>query len=329
MATGFISYTHVDSHFKDQLIRHLAPIRREGLIEVWHDGMLKPGEHLDPTVQAALAQSDLVLLLISSDFFHSEYCYEQEMVRAFARQREGLARVVPIILRPCQWMAVPIGEGQRLSDFVALPKDGLPVTSWSDADAAYNDVAGAIREMLRATPAAQAAKPVPEREAPSPAEGSRSSPASGVAPMLALNAKPTDLDRDRFLRMGFSATADLFERNLRELKASDARIETDLERIDSRTFVASVYLDGNRVGMISIWHGGDMWQNALCIAYGSAVSARNTMNDWLAIETGQHGLAFGAGNVGARSRAKGPLDADQAATYCWDSFLDHLRSRIK
>ncbi len=38
MTTGFISYTHVDTALKDQLVQHLAPLRREGLIDLWHDG---------------------------------------------------------------------------------------------------------------------------------------------------------------------------------------------------------------------------------------------------------------------------------------------------
>ena len=112
MTSGFISYTHADAAMKEQFVRHLAPLRREGLISVWHDAMLHPGEHLDPAIQSALAGSNLVLLLISADFVHSDYCYEQEMMRAFARQRAGTARVVSIILRPCQWKGVPVGEGQ-------------------------------------------------------------------------------------------------------------------------------------------------------------------------------------------------------------------------
>ena len=111
MTTGFISYTHADSGFKEQLVRHLAPLQREGLIDLWHDGMLRPGEHLDPAVQAALAASDVVILLVSADFIASAYCYEQEMLRAFARQRDGTARVIPIILRPCQWKGCARRQG--------------------------------------------------------------------------------------------------------------------------------------------------------------------------------------------------------------------------
>jgi hypothetical protein len=72
------------------------------------------------------------------------------MLRAFARQRDGTVRVIPIILRSCQWKGVPIGNGETLSDFVALPKDGKPVITWPDIDTAFDNAVGAIRDMLKA-----------------------------------------------------------------------------------------------------------------------------------------------------------------------------------
>lgn len=329
MTTGFISYTHADTAFKEQLVRHLAPLQREGLIDLWHDGMLRPGEHLDPAVQAALAASDVVILLVSADFIASEYCYEQEMLRSFARQRDGTARVIPIILRPCQWKGVPIGNGETLSEFVALPKDGKPVISWSDADTAIDNAVGAIRNMLKvgcgnSSPALGVRGPAPTFAAAEPTFRPISS-----SNLLGIAAKPTDLDRDRFLRGGFATTAALFEQKLAELNASDPRIDTNFERIDSRSFAASVYLDGKRVGQVSIWHGSDTWRNALCLSYDSATSTRNSMNDWLPVEDTPQGLAFGAGNSMSRRRADGPLDADGAASYFWENFLEQVRSRIR
>lgn len=326
MTTGFISYTHADTALKEQLVRHLAPLRREGLIDLWHDGLLHPAEHLDPAVQAALAASDVVILLVSADFIASEYCYEQEMLRAFARQRDGTVRVIPVILRPCQWKGVPIGNDETLSEFVALPKDGKAVTSWSDTDTAFDDAACAIRHMLKSGNG----NSTHDKAGSASRSNARARPLrTGSTSLLGIAAKPTDLDRDRFLRNGYMTTAALFEEKLAELKASDTRIDTDFERIDSRSFAASVYLDGKRVGQVSIWHGGDMWRNALCLSYDTATSTRNSMNDWLPIEDTPQGLAFGAGNAMSRHRAGAPLDADWGANYFWENFLEQVRSCIR
>jgi hypothetical protein len=307
-------------------VRHLAPLRREGLIDLWHDGMLRPGEHLDPTVQAALAESDVVILLVSADFIASEYCYEQEMLRAFARQRDGSVRVIPIILRLCQWKGVPIGNGETLSEFVALPKDGKAVISWPDTDTAFDNAVGAIRDMLMA---GVGSGPPITNTVPRPADKVAAPKSASSTSLLGIAPKPTDLDRDRFLRSGYTTMAALFEKKLGELNASDPRIDTDFERIDSRSFAASVYLDGKRVGQVSVWHGSDTWRNALCLSYDTATSTRNSMNDWLPIEDTPQGLAFSSGNSMSRRRVDGPLDADGAASYFWDNFLEQVRSRIR
>lgn len=49
-----------------------------------------------------LEKAHVILLLISSDFLASEYCYDVEMKRGLARHDAGEATVVPIILRDCK-----------------------------------------------------------------------------------------------------------------------------------------------------------------------------------------------------------------------------------
>ncbi len=52
-----------------------------------------------------------------------------------------MARVIPIILRPADWLTSPIGKLQ------ALPRDGRPITMWQDRDAALLDVTQGIRQV--------------------------------------------------------------------------------------------------------------------------------------------------------------------------------------
>lgn len=72
----------------------------------------------------------------------SDYCYDIEMQRAIARHNAGTARVIPIILRPCDWKDSPFSKLQ------VLPKDAKPVTQWSDRDAAFLDVVQGIRRAV-------------------------------------------------------------------------------------------------------------------------------------------------------------------------------------
>ncbi|MBD2097678.1 hypothetical protein H6F90_21500 [Trichocoleus sp. FACHB-591] len=47
-------------------------------------------------------------------FWHLNYCYEIEMQWALERHDKGEARVIPILLRPCDWKGAPLGKLQAL-----------------------------------------------------------------------------------------------------------------------------------------------------------------------------------------------------------------------
>jgi hypothetical protein len=56
-------------------------------------------------------------LLISEDFLASDYCYDVEMTRAMERRDRGEARVIPIILRECDWQKSPFAKLQAWNRF--------------------------------------------------------------------------------------------------------------------------------------------------------------------------------------------------------------------
>lgn len=70
-----------------------------------------------------LEATDLFLFLVSPDFIASDYCVEQEMRRALERHDAGDARVVPIIVEPCNWTSM-----NALRRLKAVPIDGKPVS---------------------------------------------------------------------------------------------------------------------------------------------------------------------------------------------------------
>ncbi|HEX8513850.1 MAG TPA: toll/interleukin-1 receptor domain-containing protein [Allosphingosinicella sp.] len=329
MTTAFISYTHADEPLKDLFLQHLAPLRREGLIELWHDRMLNVGDHLDENIQKELASSDLIILLVSAAFLDSEYCFEEEMQRAFARQREGKARVVVVILRPCQWKNVPVGSGLTLSSFLAVPKDGKPVTSWANADEAFDDAAGFIRRLLVTGSRASGGSPAVRSET----SGSqtltpvKSPPTRRSGSLFLPGAKITDRDRDSFVKEAFESAADTFDKGLRQLSDGDPRIETEYERIDSRSFSAIVYAHGNKAGECRIFTGSQFFPNALCLSFD--VSSRGSMNEWLTLNEENGELSFKAsGMAGYIRRSDRSLNPAAAAEYLWETFFAHVKARL-
>jgi hypothetical protein len=65
------------------------------------------------------------------------------MAYALSRHKMGKAKVVPVIVRDCDWENTPIAMLQ------ALPTDGKAVTLWSDRDQAWTNVAKHIRTLVR------------------------------------------------------------------------------------------------------------------------------------------------------------------------------------
>jgi hypothetical protein len=138
----FLSYAHEDETLRKELEKQLIIFQRQGLIDVWHDRMISAGKEWDCEVDVRLNQSHIILLLVSSDFMASDYCYSVEVKRAMEKHEAGEARVIPIILRPVYWQGALFGRLQ------ALPKDGKSVISWQNSDEAFFEVAEGIRKAV-------------------------------------------------------------------------------------------------------------------------------------------------------------------------------------
>jgi tetratricopeptide (TPR) repeat protein len=81
-------------------------------------------------------------LLVTANFLASDYCHDVELRYAMEQHEQGNARVIPVILRPCDWKTTSFARLQ------ALPTDGKPVVSWKDRDDAFLNVVEGIRKAL-------------------------------------------------------------------------------------------------------------------------------------------------------------------------------------
>ena len=138
----FISYAHDDDDLRSVLLDHLAQLRRDGLIEAWHDRQLTGGAEWADQIDENLEAADIILLLVSASFLASEYCNDKEMARGLERHEAGQARVIPVILRPCDWHTAKFGKLQ------AFPTDGKPIVEWQPIDKGYLEVAQGLRKVI-------------------------------------------------------------------------------------------------------------------------------------------------------------------------------------
>ena len=138
----FYSYSHKDEALRRELEEHLSLLRRQGFIHDWHDRKISAGREWEGAIDANLEAANVIVLLVSSAFLASDYCYDREMKRALEKHEAGEARVIPVILRAVDWKGAPFGKLQ------ALPKDAKPITSWTDRDEAWTDVVKGIRKAV-------------------------------------------------------------------------------------------------------------------------------------------------------------------------------------
>ncbi|HEX8500899.1 MAG TPA: TIR domain-containing protein [Pyrinomonadaceae bacterium] len=137
----FISYAHEDEQLRQELTKHLANLRRLGVVKEWHDREIPPGGEWDKEIDEHLKSARIILLLISPDFMASDYCNDVEVKQALERHKKGEAVVIPVVLRSVDWEGAPFRKLQ------ALPKDAKPVASWPDRDQAMTEVARGIRRV--------------------------------------------------------------------------------------------------------------------------------------------------------------------------------------
>src|SRR3954471_15592104 len=110
---AFISYAHADDKRRERLHKHLAMLRRDGLLRAWSDHEIRVGDRFADAIDAALERSGLFIALVSPDYLDSRYCcYEKEFQRALELEASGRLRIAAVILEPCDWLNSPARAAQ-------------------------------------------------------------------------------------------------------------------------------------------------------------------------------------------------------------------------
>lgn len=317
MIAVFLSYAHADEPYRRELQKHVSSLKREGIISLWHDREIGPGKDIDREISDKLEGAGIILLLVSPDFIASDYCYDVEMARAMEKHRSGSARVIPVIVRPCDWHSAPFG---RLR---ALPNDGKAISTHANRDEAFLEVAQAIRTVAGEIRGGSGGKRGKQRAGTRREKSSRPQSTSTDNPVR-IKRQFTDRETDGFLEEAFESIARLFKTSLSALGREDRHVETKFKRIDAEHFSAVVYVQGDVRSYARVWLGG---RNSFVggIGYSSNESGGdNGFNEALSVEDDGYRLLLrplGMASHGSRD----PMSAEDAAQYLWDIFLQPLR----
>ncbi len=162
----FLSYAHEDEPFCQECKKHLSLLQRQGFISTWYDRQITAGADWAEEIDHHLERASIILLLITADFLASDYCYSKEMTRALQRHQADEAKVIPVLVRPCDWSSAPFARLQ------ILPTDARPISTWLDKDEAWTQVVTEIRRTLEPEPSHTPVSTVAAPPSPAPPSSS-------------------------------------------------------------------------------------------------------------------------------------------------------------
>jgi len=319
MASVFFSYSHKDEALRDQLESHLALLKNQGLIDAWHDRRIVAGDELDEAIFSKLDTADIILLLVSSDFISSWYCYSREMMRAMERHEAGQARIIPVILRYCIWHDAPFGK------LMAAPRDGKPITSWPDRDEALADVAREVAKAVEAFGARGTPARVAARTLAAPAQSADVQAAKPRSSNLRLKKEFTEKDRDDFLRSTFDFICKFFEGSVEAIGERNSEVTGTFERIDSRRMAAILYRGGKKIAECSVRQEGLSRSNGIAFSYDASAN-HGSFNEMLNVEANEQSLYLKSMGMGWTGGGRDKhLSQEGAAEFYWELFIKNAQ----
>jgi hypothetical protein len=162
----FISYSHQDKRFLDDLKKHLKPYLRKGTITAWSDEQIEPGSRWFDEIKAALAKTSVAVILVSPDFLDSDFIHEHELGPFLKEAEAGGVKILWILIRDCAWKETPLKDYQAV---VSPPDRPLASMTKANRDTAWRRVCEEIKraasQALNGSPDSTGPSPVSQREA--------------------------------------------------------------------------------------------------------------------------------------------------------------------
>jgi hypothetical protein len=142
----FISYSHNDNlennHLIDDFKNHMVTLENNGLIECWYDREIYNGEDFQKDIDNNLEDADIICLFLSANFLSSSSCIEEKNKALEFKKKKNIS-VIPIILSSCGWK-----DEKGISNLLALPPDGCPVSNYEIKDDAWHDIYNGLKRSI-------------------------------------------------------------------------------------------------------------------------------------------------------------------------------------
>ena len=141
----FISYSHQDQQWLEKIRNWLSPLEQKGLVRIWADSEIAPGQEWQKEIARALAEARTALLLVTQNFLSSQFIQTQELPLLLDAAREKGVSILWIAVAECLYEESPIQRYQAVND----PKKPLSTLSATELDSALKQIYGKIKTTVQ------------------------------------------------------------------------------------------------------------------------------------------------------------------------------------
>ena len=108
----FISYSHKDTKWRDELEIQLKPYLRDGSIMSWSDKQIHPGSQWFAEINSALTNTKVAVLLVTPAFIASDFIHEHELGPLLKEAARGGVKILWVPVRESGYKKTPLKDCQ-------------------------------------------------------------------------------------------------------------------------------------------------------------------------------------------------------------------------
>lgn len=213
----FIVYAKEDLSYLNAAKTNLALLERQGLIRIWDETKLMPGEVRKTIIEQELQSADIVLLLFSSNLIADDFIWDTPMQQVLEKAKNGSVQLIPSIIRPCSFSDTPFGE------YETVPAQEKPISNWSNADDAWKIVVNKIKNSI-----------LPKKDS------SHGTPIESPALERLKNSIEELINKTKTPEALMAIKTYAHQNNLEQLKRDALLIEEDLSKVDQETRLGQI-----------------------------------------------------------------------------------------
>ncbi len=141
----FVSYSHADAAWLKRVQVHLRPLVRDDQIDLWDDTLIDAGARWQEEIRSALAQARVAVLLISADFFASDFIATKELPQLLEAEGKRGLTILGVHINHSRFDRDKVLSEYQTINSPDRPIEGLPR---SDQEAVFDALARRIEELL-------------------------------------------------------------------------------------------------------------------------------------------------------------------------------------